>query len=139
MKVLIHEGLYSPQEIADLLLLSVWNLYARDSDEDFRHTPLRARKVLLNRPKRPKPCTSESMMYWVAYAYQQQLRSKGEDCADITALRKIWGGSGRSLWDKLKAKGQTLEQAVWFGCIGWFISENTSVKFQRVSLPPTVT
>ena len=124
MKVLIREGLYGPEEIADLLLLSVWNPYAPEPDKDFRRTPLRARKVLLNRPKRPKSRASESVMYWVAYKYQQKALSKGEDCADITALRKVWGGRGRSLWHKLDAKGQTLELAA----AGISEGENTGVK-----------
>jgi hypothetical protein len=123
VKVLIREGLYSPEQIADLLLLSVWNPYASEPHEDFRRAPFRARKVLLNRPKRPKPRTSESMMYLAAYDYQQKARSKGKRCADQTALKKVWGGGGRSLWDKLNAQGQTLEQVV------LAISENTGVKF----------
>ncbi|MGO8922082.1 MAG: hypothetical protein ACLQF4_03990 [Xanthobacteraceae bacterium] len=114
MKVFIREGLYSPEQIADLLLLSV---------HDVRTPRLRARTILLNRPKQPKPRTSESMMYLMAYHFQQKLCSKGKRCADQTALKKVWGGGGRSLWEKLKARGQTLEE------VALSISENTPLKF----------
>jgi hypothetical protein len=50
MKVLIREGLYSPEEIADLLLLSVGD------------NRLSARKVLLSLPKHPKPRANELAM-----------------------------------------------------------------------------
>ena len=110
MKVFIREGLYSPEEIADLLLLSVWvPPHAWKPGED-RRARLRARKVLLNLPQHPKPRTSEETMYWMAYLYQQKARAEGKRCSDLTALRKMWGGASRSLWDKLK--GQPLEQAV---------------------------
>jgi len=114
VKVLIREGLYSPEEIADLLLLAV---------SDTPRPRLRARAILVNRPNQPKPRTSESMMYLVAYDYQQKVRAKGKRCADQTALKKVWGGGGRSLWEKLKAQRQTLEQ------VALSISENTPLKF----------
>jgi hypothetical protein len=101
VKTLIFEGLFSPEQIADLLLLSVG---------DAPNPRLRARKILLNRPKQPKSRTSESMMYLTAYIYQQRVRAKGKPCADLTALRKAWGGRSRSLWEKLQAQNQTLEQ-----------------------------
>lgn len=95
IKVAISEGTYTPEEIADFLLLSVYG------------NRLRARMVLLDRPKPRKPRANDAAIFLAAHLLQKKLK-----CSDHTALRKLLRGKYRAPYDRLKAQGLTLAQAV---------------------------
>jgi hypothetical protein len=93
VKVRLFEGDYSPDDLARFLL------QASGSD-------LKARKALTRASNEAGPKrASDEALYLAAYAIKKKLR-----CSDITALKKLLGSKYRVLWDRLKAREQTLEQ-----------------------------
>jgi hypothetical protein len=99
VKARILEGDYSPDELARFLLWAAGSL--------------REAKKALTRASNEKPQrTSDDMVFLAAYSIKKKF-----GCEDHTALRKLFRdkdgkltGKYRVYWDRLNARGQTLEE-----------------------------
>lgn len=105
MRVFIREGLYSPEEIADLLVLSTGG------------SRFQARKILVSRRQSVRKMADDDMLYLAAYRLFNGKRSP------YTAIMKVAGKRGRTLWNRLNKSGQSLEE------LAQSIIEKYGVKF----------
>jgi hypothetical protein len=94
VKARIFEGDYSPDDLARFLL------QASGSYREAKKALTRASNEA--GPKR----ASDDMVFLAAYNIKKKKR-----CRDSTALKKLLGpGKYRVFWNRLQARGQTLEQ-----------------------------
>jgi hypothetical protein len=93
MKALIFEGYYSPDDLARFLL---------QASGSYREAKKALTRASNEKPRR----TSDEGIFLAAYSIK-----KKERCSDSTALKKLLGPCKyRVYWNRLRARGQTLEQ-----------------------------